>query len=65
MGWKNVKDMSIYANGTNLLLLSDFRLIDPETSAFGNQGLGNLAQGFSRGEYPNARVISLGFNVTF
>lgn len=65
MGWKGVKDMSVYANGTNLLLLSDFRLIDPETSAFGNQGLGNLAQGFSRGEYPNARVISLGLNVTF
>ncbi len=65
MGWKGVKDMSIYANGTNLLLLSDFRLIDPETNAFGNQGLGNLAQGFSNGEYPNARVISLGFNVTF
>ena len=64
-GWKGVQNMSIYASGTNLLLLSNFRLIDPETSAFGNQGLGNLAQGFSRGEYPNARVVSLGFNVTF
>ncbi len=65
IGWEGVKSMSIYASGTNLLLFSDFRLIDPETSAFGNQGLGNLAQGFSRGEYPNARVLSLGFNVTF
>jgi len=64
-GWENVESMSIYASGTNLLLLSNFRLIDPETNAFGSQGLGNLAQGFSRGEYPNARVISLGFNVTF
>ena len=65
IGWKGVKNMSIYASGTNLLLFSDFRLIDPETNAFGNQDLGNLAQGFSRGEYPNARVLSLGFNVTF
>lgn len=64
-GWKGVENMSIYASGTNLLLFSNFRLIDPETNAFGNQGLGNLAQGFSRGEYPNARIISLGFNVTF
>ncbi|MFV9551398.1 SusC/RagA family TonB-linked outer membrane protein [Algibacter sp. PT7-4] len=65
MGWKGVKDMSIYASGTNLLLLSDFRLIDPETSQYGSSDLGNLAQGFAGGEYPNASVISLGLNVTF
>jgi len=65
MGWKNVKNMSIYASGTNLLLLSDFRLIDPETSRYGRSGLGNIAQGFAGGEYPNASVISLGLNVTF
>ncbi|MGB5553462.1 MAG: TonB-dependent receptor [Flavobacteriaceae bacterium] len=65
MGWKSVKNMSLYASGTNLLLFSDFRLIDPETSAYGRDGLGNIAQGFSSGEYPNARIISLGLNVTF
>jgi len=65
MGWNGVKDMSIYASGTNLLLLSDFRLIDPETSRFGSSGLGNIAQGFANGEYPPARILSLGLNITF
>ena len=65
MGWKGVKNMSFYASGTNLLLISDFRLIDPETSRYGNSGLGNIAQGFSNGEYPNPKVLTLGFNVTF
>ena len=62
MGWNGVKNMSIYATGTNLLLLSDFRLIDPETSRFGRD---NLRQGFAGGEYPNASILSLGLNVTF
>ncbi len=65
MGWNAVKDMSLYVSGTNLLLLSDFRLIDPETSRFGRDGLGNIAQGFSGGEYPPARILSLGLNITF
>lgn len=65
IGWNGVKNMSLYATGTNLLLFSDFRLVDPESSSYGRSGLGNLAQGFSNGEYPNARVLSLGLNVTF
>ncbi|GIZ09490.1 SusC/RagA family TonB-linked outer membrane protein [Flavobacterium sp. UMI-01] len=65
MGLKDVKNMSVYVSGTNLLLLSNFRLIDPETSRFGKDGLGNIAQGFSNGEYPNAKVLTLGLNVTF
>jgi TonB-linked SusC/RagA family outer membrane protein len=65
MGLKGVKSMSVYASGTNLLLISNFRLIDPETSAYGRTGLGNVYQGFSSGEYPNAKVLSLGLNVTF
>ena len=65
MRLKGVKSMSVYASGTNLLLISNFRLIDPETSAYGRTGLGNVYQGFSSGEYPNAKVLSLGLNVTF
>lgn len=65
LSWKGVKNMGLYISGTNLLLISNFRLIDPETSNFGRSGLGNVAQGFSNGEYPNARVLSLGLNVTF
>ncbi|MGB7395259.1 MAG: TonB-dependent receptor, partial [Pricia sp.] len=47
LGWDSVKNLSVYFSGTNLLLLSDFRLVDPETSRFGSDGLGNIAQGFS------------------
>ncbi|MFY0653377.1 MAG: TonB-dependent receptor [Cyclobacteriaceae bacterium] len=65
MGWNGVNKMSVYFSGTNLLLLSDFRLIDPETSSFGRNGLGNIAQGYSSGEYPNTKVLTLGVNVTF
>ena len=65
MGIKGVKNISVYLSGTNLLLLSNFRLIDPESSRFGKDGLGNIAQGFSNGEYPNAKVLTLGLNVTF
>lgn len=60
-----LKSLSVYATGTNLLLFSDFKLIDPETSRFGRTGLGNIAQGFSNGEYPNARVFTFGLNATF
>ena len=66
MGWgDSVKNMSLYISGSNLLLFSNFRLIDPETSNFGRNGLGNIAQGYSDGEYPNPRVLTLGLNVTF
>jgi len=60
-----LKSLSVYATGTNLLLFSDFKLIDPETSRFGRTGLGNIAQGFSSGEYPNAKVFTFGLNATF
>jgi TonB-dependent starch-binding outer membrane protein SusC len=60
-----VKSITAYAAGTNLLLFSKFRLIDPETSRFGNAGLGNIAQGFSNGEYPNAKVLTFGLTANF
>ncbi len=64
-GWDKVQSMSVYFSGTNLWLLSDFRLIDPETSNFGRDGLGNIAQGYSSGEYPNTTVLTIGLNVSF
>ena len=62
LGWGAFQDLTVYATGTNVLLWSDFRLIDPETSNFGRD---NLAQGFAGGEYPTARTIVAGLNVTF
>ena len=64
-GLKGLKDATLYFSGTNLLLFSNFRLIDPETNSFGRSGLGNIAQGYANGEYPNPRVITVGLNVTF
>lgn len=60
-----LKSLTAYAAGTNLFILSNFRLIDPESSRFGSSGLGNIAQGFSNGEYPNAQVFTFGLNATF
>ncbi|WP_241910413.1 SusC/RagA family TonB-linked outer membrane protein [Pseudotamlana carrageenivorans] len=65
MGMPGIKNASIYLTGTNLLLWSDFRLIDPEGSRFGRNGLGNIAQGYNDGSYPNPRTLTLGLNVTF
>lgn len=64
-GWEKVNRMSVYFSGSNLFLASGFRLIDPETSRYGNSGVGNIAQGFSNGEYPNTKVLTFGVNVTF
>lgn len=60
-----LKSLTAYAAGTNLFILSNFRLIDPESSRFGSSGLGNIAQGFSNGEYPNAQMFTFGLNATF
>jgi len=66
LGWKDtVSNATLYFTGTNLLLISDMRLIDPESSNFGRNGLGNIAQGYVNGEYPNPRVLTVGLNVTF
>ncbi|SFD27659.1 SusC/RagA family TonB-linked outer membrane protein [Algibacter pectinivorans] len=65
MGLNSFKNATIYFSGSNLLLFSNFRLIDPEASNFGRSGLGNIAQGYNDGSYPNPRVLTLGLNVTF
>ncbi|WP_299046084.1 TonB-dependent receptor [uncultured Polaribacter sp.] len=65
LGLKGVKKASLYFSGNNLLLFSNFRLIDPEGSRFGRNGLGNIAQGYADGQYPNPRVLTVGLNVTF
>jgi hypothetical protein len=60
-GWSNFKNLNVYVSGTNLLLLSNFRLFDPETSQYGTS---NLNLGFSRGEYPYGRTLTLGVQAT-
>ncbi|WP_396600652.1 SusC/RagA family TonB-linked outer membrane protein [Algibacter sp. R77976] len=65
MGLDGIKNATVYFSGNNLLLFSNFRLIDPEASRFGRTGLGNIAQGYHNGSYPNPRVVTLGLNLTF
>ncbi len=57
-----VKGLTIYFSGNNLLLLSNFRLIDPETSFYGQH---NINLGFAGGEYPSARMVTFGVSATF
>ncbi|MDP2527067.1 SusC/RagA family TonB-linked outer membrane protein [Maribacter dokdonensis] len=65
IGLDGFKKATIYLSGSNLLLFSNTRLIEPEASNFGRTGLGNIAQGYLDANYPNPRVITLGVNVTF
>jgi TonB-linked SusC/RagA family outer membrane protein len=62
---KGVKNATFYVSGSNVLLFSKTRLIDPEASNFGRTGLGNIAQGYLSAQYPNPRVITFGLNITF
>jgi len=65
LGLNGLKNATFYLSGSNLLLFSKTRLIDPEGSNFGRNGLGNIAQGYLSAQYPNPRVVTLGLNVTF
>ncbi|HDZ13298.1 hypothetical protein LCGC14_0901260 [marine sediment metagenome] len=64
LGMKSLKGINLYMVGTNLFVLSDFRLKDPETSQFGKDS-DNLSSGFSRGQYPSSRTISVGTKIQF
>ncbi|MCB0458585.1 MAG: TonB-dependent receptor [Flavobacteriaceae bacterium] len=62
LGFDTIKSANIYFSGSNLFLISNFRLFDPETNFYGGD---NITSGFSRGEYPYGRTLMLGLNVTF
>lgn len=64
LGWRGVQGINVYLSGSNLFVISDFRLKDPETSQFGRNS-DNLSFGFSRGQYPSSRVISVGARIDF
>jgi TonB-dependent starch-binding outer membrane protein SusC len=53
----------VYVNGNNLLLLTKYRGYDPEVN-HNNVGE-NLAVGYDRGTYPQARTFVGGFSLTF
>ncbi|WP_299430155.1 TonB-dependent receptor [uncultured Maribacter sp.] len=67
MGLDGIKNATLYLSGSNLLLFSKTRLIEPEANNFNssNTRYGNIALGYLSAQYPNPRVVTLGLNVTF
>lgn len=65
--FKGVKNATLYVSGSNLLLFSKTRLIEPEANNFNqsNNQFGNIALGYLDAQYPNPRILTLGLNVTF
>lgn len=58
------KGLHVYVSGTNLWLISDFRLGDPEVNNFtAGSGFGSVSQGFSAGVYPYATSFTVGARV--
>lgn len=62
LGLDSLNNLNVYFSGTNLLLISDFRLFDPEVNSFAGD---NIASGFASGEYPYARTLSFGITANF
>lgn len=60
--WQGVHQMTFYVSATNLILLSHFRLFDPETSRYGNGSneYSNILSGFADGAYPYAKTFTVG-----
>ena len=57
-----VKKVKAYVSGTNLITITDYTGYDPEVSAYN----GNDAQiGVDLSNYPTAKIITFGLNVTF
>jgi TonB-linked SusC/RagA family outer membrane protein len=57
-----VKKARIYFTGQNLLTITDYSGIDPESSTYGQT---NLFQGIDYGVYPSSRSYLVGVEITF
>lgn len=57
-----ISNMRVYVSGNNLLILTKYPGPDPEVSSNGNS---TTAQGVDRNGAPNARIITVGLNVSF
>lgn len=62
--WINVADIKITASVTNLLTITSYKGMDPESSNLGGSG-SDLSQSVDYGAYPNPRTFTLGVGVTF
>lgn len=57
-----LKRLNIYFSGTNLALFAKNKLFDPEVSRYGTS---STAIGFTDGEYPYARTLTIGLKAEF
>ncbi|MBP1614631.1 MAG: TonB-linked outer membrane protein, SusC/RagA family [Bacteroidetes bacterium] len=62
---KFVKDLTLTATGTNLLLITNYKGMDPETSAAGAGAVGSSSVGIDYCGVPATAGCSFGVNVTF
>ena len=63
-----IQKLRWYVNIQNLVTFTNYRGMDPEigkSNGFSNDQSANLDVGIDRGYYPQARVFTTGFNVTF
>ncbi|BDD02316.1 TonB-dependent receptor [Persicobacter psychrovividus] len=58
----NLQNIRLSVSGQNLFTITKYTGMDPE---IGKEPIDQLAYGIDRGVYPQARIISLGLNVTF
>jgi hypothetical protein len=57
-----VKNIKAYVSGTNLITLTDYTGYDPEVSAY---NANDAMIGVDLSNYPTAKIITFGINVTF
>ena len=63
---KTYSAFNVYVTGSNLFLISKFKLGDPETNNFSaGSGLSSVSQGFAGGTYPYAKSVTLGLKMEF
>jgi hypothetical protein len=64
-GQSFIKGVELSVTGRNLLLLTNYRGADPETSAAGAGVRGGGSNGFDFGSVPGTRGVDMGVRVTF
>jgi hypothetical protein len=56
-------NLKLFASATNLLTITNYKGIDPESSNIG--AATDTAQGIDYGAYPNSRTYTAGLNISF
>ncbi len=60
--FREIKNLSVFVTGRNLLTFTNYSGFDPEVNAFGNSA---VELGIDYGTYPQSRTVIFGINVEF